>query len=51
MSGQAMLIALAAAGLWYGGSKTVSGVKKVNHAIAAKFHHKAAQPQKAEQSK
>lgn len=42
MTGEAMLIALACAALWYGGTKTVSGVKKVNHAIAAKFHHKTA---------
>lgn len=52
LSGQALLIALAAAGLWYAGSKTVNGVKKVNHAVAAKFHHhKAAPPQKAEPQK
>jgi hypothetical protein len=40
-------IAEAIAGIWYGTTKTVSGVKKMNHAIASKFHHQAATPQKA----
>ncbi|MDE2099627.1 MAG: hypothetical protein KGL39_20410 [Patescibacteria group bacterium] len=38
-SPQAILIAVAVAGLWYAGSKTADGIKHVNHAIAAKFHH------------
>jgi hypothetical protein len=50
VSGEAVLIAVAFAALWYAGHETVKGVKKMDHAIAAKLHrHKqqpAVQPQK-----
>ncbi len=35
---QFLLIAAAAAGLWYGGHKTIQGVKKFDRAMARKFH-------------
>lgn len=47
-TGQIFLIAAGFAGLWWAGHKTVDGVKKVDHAIVRKFHHKkpATQPVK-----
>lgn len=45
MSGQMILVAVSLTGLWWAGHKTVSGVKKVDHAIAHKLRHpKAAKP-------
>ncbi len=40
VSGEVLLIAVAAAGLWFVGHETVKGVKKLDHSIASKFHHK-----------
>jgi hypothetical protein len=39
---QVVLIAAAFGGLWYAGHKTVSGVKRLDHAVASKLHHKKA---------
>lgn len=38
MSGEVILIALVAGGLWFAGHETVKGVKKLDHAIVRKFH-------------
>jgi hypothetical protein len=47
--GQAIVIAVAAAGVWWVGHETVGGIKKLDHFIAHKFHHsqpsQAVQPQ------
>lgn len=39
-TGSVMLVAVTVAASYWGVSKTVDGVKKLNHNIASKFHHK-----------
>lgn len=39
IDGQVLLIAVACAGIWFAGHETIKGVKKMDHAIAAKFRH------------
>lgn len=36
---EALLIAIAAAGLWYGGSSAVHGAKKVGHKVEQIYKH------------
>lgn len=40
ISGQAFVIAAAFGLLWYAGHETIKGVKKFDHALSNKLHHK-----------